>query len=341
MNTLPIRLSYLLRPDLTASIKLVWLTLQMDRNLNHRLLYSPTRIQRLCGVSRPTIRKALGRLKAPWRPQVALPHRGLSQKQIRVNTGLITDTSLPSMARVIYCLLLGLDRFPKKKRPSSYVAIAKVAHVQPRTIRLAVRALVNAGWLAVKQANQQAPLSFSFPNPKRAQRRAELRRAKQRLKKSEFYGETLALLWCDTLVDSTNYQDDYFPRAFTNPETRELLQADRYYFDHNVAIEFDGPQHEGPTLLFPVEVTEAQIARDRTKQAICERQKIALITLRPEDLTYKNMQEVLGRVLPLREMSGNEPVVNYLQSQSRIYLKYIQQIRLQAHQVRPSTSASA
>src|SRR5690606_13722497 len=105
-----------------------------------------------------------------------------------------------------------------------------------------------------------------------ARQRGQVRRAEQRLSRADFYGETLALLWCDTLVDNRNYEDNYYPEFLINPQTGELLQADRYYFDHNVIIEFNGPQHDGPTEWFSEEEAEAQMVRDRIKRQICERQ---------------------------------------------------------------------
>lgn len=321
-RSVPVHLSYLLSPDLTASMKLVWLGLQLDKPSKR----SPTYLRRQTGISFPTIRKALARLKAPCRPYIAPEAKELSQTRVWVPRDLITDRRLPAMARVIYCVLLGLNKQRRTDILSSYVAIAKVVRLQARTVRRAVLQLVDAGWLAISQRSQRAPIYFSFPDPKAARQAAELRRAEQRLEKSKYQGETLALLWCDSLVDSTNYKDDYFPSAFTNPETNELLQADRYYFDHKVAIEFNGPQHDGPTELFPEPVARAQIARDRTKQQICARQGIALITVRPEDLTLRRMQRILGRFLPLREAAPNEPVISLLERRSLRYRQAIGRI---------------
>lgn len=334
-KTVPVRLSYLLRPDLTASVKLVWLGLLLDRDLEHRKLYSPSRIQRRVGVSRPTVRKALRRLKEPCRPLVPAELSGLSQKRIQVDPDLITDSNVPAMARVLYCIILGLKQLKRADVLTSYSRIAEVVRLQPRTVRLALRALVDAGWLAIAQVHKRAPLRLSFPNPKLARQRAEVRRARQRLEKSKYRGEALALLWCDTLVASEHYKDDFFPGSFTNPLTNELLQADRFYFDHKVAIEFNGPQHDGPTLLFTAAAAEAQRVRDCLKQEICDRQGIALLTLRPEDLTFGRMRELLGSKLPLHDVAVHEPIVGYLEKQSRAYIESIQRIRLRSSRAIP------
>lgn len=331
-RTVPIRLSRLLCPDLTPATKLVWLALQVDRHLKRQELRSPSRIRRRVGASRTTIRKAFVRLREPCRPQVPDDLVGLTRMQVRVNTELITDKSVPTLARVLYCVLLGLHRMKRLDILSSYASIAKVVRLQPRTVRRAVQSLAEAGWLAIAQKNKRAPIRFSFPDPKAARRRAEVRRAQQRLGKSEFVGETLALLWCDSLVASRHYMDDCYPEFLINPETNELLQADRYYLDHNVVIEFNGPQHDGRTEHFSEVEARAQIARDRIKKETCKRHGIPLITLRPEDLTFQRMRELLGRVLPLREVGEDEPVISYLETVSKQYLKSIQRIRRQSGQ---------
>lgn len=317
----PIHLSYLLCPDFTAATKVVWLAMRLDDKASQR------KLNRLTGISRPTISKALVRLKSPFRPYIAPEVKELSQTRVWVDRDLITDKGLPAMARVIYCVLLGLRKLRRIDILSSYANIAKVLRIQARTVRRAVLHLIEAGWLAISQRNQRAPIRFSFPNPKMARQAAEVRRAEQRLAKSKLRGESLALLWCDSLVDSTNYVDDYFPQAFTNPDTNQLLQADRYYLDQQVAVEYNGPQHDGPTERFPEPIARAQIARDHIKQQICDRLGIGLITLRPEDLTLRRMKQILGRFLPLRPVRPTEPIIAYLERKSRLYREAIGRLR--------------
>lgn len=323
----PIPLGRLLCPELTPAVKLVWIGLQLDRHLPRKQLRSPTRIQRRIGVSRPTIRKAFACLARP--SDVRLPNDlvGLGRLRVRVHADLITDKTVPALARVLYCILLGLRRLKRHDILSSYAAIAKVVHLQPRTVRRAVRALVAAGWLAISQPHKRAPVHFSFPDRKLSRQRADVLRAKQRLKKSGNRGETLALLWCDTLVDSNHHMDDCFPDFLTNPRTNELLQADRYYLDHKVIIEFQGPQHDGPTQQYSATEVAKQMARDRIKREICARQGVPLIELRPEDLTFRRLRTLLSKVLPLRDVTPDEPIVCYLEMESRQYMKAIARIR--------------
>src|SRR5690606_35243868 len=130
-----------------------------------------------------------------------------------------------------------------------------------RTVRKSIRQLVDAGWLAMHRKNRKAKLVISFPNPKLALERAQVRRAQMRLKKTKAVGETLMREYLDVMVEADKYKDDYAPAALTNPHTNELLDFDRYYVDEHVAVEFNGPQHDGPTERFPEEVARKQMER--------------------------------------------------------------------------------
>lgn len=332
-RTVPIRLSRLLCPDLTPCTKLVAIALQLDRHLKAEELHSPSRLRRRVGPSRTTIRKALAELKRPTRPQVSDELLALSRMQVRVREDLITDKSLPALARVLYCVLLGLRRLKRYDILSSYASIASVVKLQARTVRRVAHVLEAAGWLAIAQKNKRAPIRFSFPDPVAARRNAEVRRAQQCLKKSGLVGESLARLWCDTLVASSHYMDDCYPEFLTNPKTNELLQADRYYIDSNVIIEFNGPQHDGATEYFSKEEYEAQLVRDGIKREICTRHGVPLITLRPEDMTFTRMRELLGKFLPLRQVSEDEPIISYLETVSSQYRRSIERIRRQSGHV--------
>lgn len=331
-RTVAIRLKHLLCPNLTPCTKLIAIGLQMDQHLKREKLRSPSRLQRRLGPSRPTIRKAFAALQKRCRPQVPDHLEALVRRQVRVREDLITDTSIPPLARVLYCVLLGLHMLKRYDVLSSYRSIAGVVHLQARTVRRAVYALQQAGWLAVEQKNKHAPIRFSFPDPVKARRNAELRRVRQNLKSSELIGETLAREWCNVLVDSESYKDNYYPEFLINPRTHELLQADRYYDDHKVIIEFQGPQHDGATELFSEAAAKAQMERDRIKREICARLKVPLIELRPEDLTFNRLQEVLGEYLPLKERRPKEPVIRFLEKESRRYRRSMENIRRRSGQ---------
>ncbi len=335
-GTVAIRLANLFRPDLTACAKLVWLeTFLQPDTMSPKDRRSPTRIQRVLGISRPTIRKALSRLDQPVEPKVPDALRDLINMEVTVFRDLITDKTVPPMARVIYCVLFGLAKRAKEKPNflASYTSIAAVLDVQPRTVRKSIRKLIDAGWLAIHRPTKKATLTISFPNPQLALERAQVRRAQRRLEKTKAVGETLLREYLDIMVEDADYKDDYAPPALTNPLTNERLDFDRYYAKRNIAIEFNGPQHDGPTERFPEQVARKQIERDRIKQEICKRQQINLYIVRPEDLSYRRLYELFRKVLPLRNLTGREPILRFLDERAAAYRQAIRQIRQRAQQV--------
>lgn len=319
VQTVPIRLTHLLCPDLSPCTKLVALGLQLDQHLDSRKRHSPSRLRHRLGPSRTTIRNALTALAEAAPPNIPNELQPLSEITVTVREDLVTDKSMPALARVLYCILLGLHKLERHDILSSYAEIAEIVQLQARTVRRAVYALEQAGWLAVSQRNKHAPVRISFPDPVRARQRAEVRRARQVLEKTEWVGESLVRLWCDTLVASGNYRDNHYVEFLINPKTNELLQADRYYVDQKVIIEFQGLQHDGATERFSEEEAMAQMERDRIKREVCARLKVPLIELRPDDLTFDRLRELLGKWLPLQKRSKTELIIRFLERKSRSY----------------------
>lgn len=257
-KTVAVDLSYVLRPDLTSAEKLVWLALQLDAHLEDNKLRSPSRIRQRVGLSRTTIRKALARLEEPWIPQFPPDLQALACRRVEVPAGLITDSCLPATARLIYCIIVGLQGQGRVDLLSSYAGIAGILGVQPRTVRRAVQRLADAGWIVVRQANRRAPLQFDFPADEAELAHDDFRLLEERLRAAEDYGKALALLWCDALVDWAHFEDDHDLRhSIPDASSGEDLSVDRFYFyEQGVAVDFriapladqpaEGPEGEPP-----------------------------------------------------------------------------------------------
>jgi len=121
------------------------------------------------------------------------------------------------------------------------------------------------------------------------------------------------------IVDSDEFQDDATPGFLVNPLTGEKIQFDRFY-PPDVAFEFNGPQHYSPTELYlDEEAFKNQRARDLIKIGLCTERNIKLEIIRAPDLALHRMKEIAGRHFPLRNLEGHEPLIRYLETQSRKY----------------------
>ena len=146
---------------------------------------------------------------------------------------------------MLYCVLLGLHRLKRYDILSLIRRHCQVVQLQARTVRR-VPYFRAAGWLAIAQKNQTGPhpfqLSRSGDSPEERRSTPGTAVPEEKWISGESLDPPVSML-----VASSHYIDDCYPEFLTNPETNELLQADRYYIDYNVIIEFNGPQHDGAT----------------------------------------------------------------------------------------------
>ena len=58
---------------------------------------------------------------------------------------------------------------------------------------------------------------------------------------------------------------------------------------------------------------------DAAKRAIYARNGIALVVVHPEDLSLGQLLQKVGKLLPLRNLLGARPIINYLESACAAY----------------------
>ena len=183
-----------------------------------------------------------------------------------------------------------------------------------KTIRKYLGILIRAGLIHLEKKSHYVildPVTNHFATL--------LKDAQRRLARAEYIGETLMREWLTLLVALINYQDNARLPSIKNPQTRELLELDRFYPPH-VAFEFNGPQHYGPTVKYPDPVKAIELeVRDLIKQAQCVRNGITLVIVKPEDLSREGMLRRIGDLLPLRPGAGESVVAEFLEKESWRY----------------------
>ena len=400
--------------SLSAYTKVVWMAASLHESIHRstnqsadrRSSLSPTRLARLTGFSRPTVRTALKQLtSAGWEPRKPgqRPSRRSRDVWVTVPSGLVTDQTLSPHAKVIFAVLvaqsLGRDRThglreavgvpvapsdgstrqaepvddtanhpaypgggsghtvrsngmheqtvrpeggatePEESRPPgvplAYASLSKSTGWSIRTVRQAVRELAQGGWLRLSQAHRRAALYYSVADPRLAASIAELHQAKRRLARAKYLGEALMREYLTLIVDSDEFEDDASPGFLVNPLTGERMQLDRYY-PPNRAFEFNGPQHYGPTEKYPsTEELVMQQVRDYIKIGICATRGITVRIVHPEDLSLAGMLEIVGDLLPLRDMSHDSPRITFLESVARSYRRACRRASRLAGETRP------
>lgn len=315
--------SLLLHPGLPSSAKLIWMLTRLDSPSSR---ITPAILQARSGLSRPTVLKGMANLASlGWAPAdtrgqapAAAPDQPPSAPWVRIPSDLLLDHRISVQAKVLHGILQLTPGFCDPTGTFTYAQLSSLAGRSINTVKQAVRDLVDKRWLQVGQLHQHAPVRFACRDPRNARGEAEVEAARRRLEEAPYRGEALMREYLSLLVDSDHFEDDAAPGFLVNPLTDERMQLDRFY-PPNVAFEFNGPQHYGPTDLFSGENSAKQRARDYMKLGICISRGIQLVTVLPEDLRLKVMQQKVGTHLRLRDLRDHAILLNFLEMASRRY----------------------
>lgn len=303
-------------PAVSPHAKLIWLFLRRSGSAR------PSQLIVGAGMAPHTVRRCLAQLTAAgWAApapgggaQACVPHTSGHLLQIPAEL-------LASGAGVHSRLLYGLLQLLPGQ--FTYRELEQLAGVRRHTITRAVADLVRTGFLATKQQHQHAPFEFELllpqapPAPKPG---AGLGGARRRIELAPHKGEQIMREWLSLLVDSRQFEDGAYFGWLINPLTGEQLQLDRFYSHPapGVGFEFNGRQHDGPTELFPSEEgARQQRARDLMKIGLCCLKGIPVVIVQIDDLSLEGMRRKVGALLPLRDLSGQDRLIRFLQQKSQ------------------------
>lgn len=309
----------LLDRELTASTKVIWM---VDRLLAAPRGAGAAGLVTHCGLARETVRHGLARLAAAgWYPAAAggsVADAALTTSTAVLPGVLLTDRRIAASARVLYGILQLTPGYSGHAGACTYAGLGALMGASVNTVKQAVKELEQMGWLRVQQKHRRAPVQFSLLSPWRAETEAEVAHLEQRLKEAEFRGEALMREYLTLIVAADDFMDNAAPGYLVNPLTGELLQFDRLY-PPGVAFEFNGPQHYGETRRFSAAKVAKQRARDLIKRGLCAERGVHLVVIHAEDLTLAGLLHKVSGLLPLRDLSGDQPLVAFLEFTSRRY----------------------
>jgi len=243
----------------------------------------------------------------------------------------LLEAALPWQAKSLHIFLLSRCSPGTNRLSASQIKLARALGIHRDTLRKYLGILVDSGWLSMEGGNH-GETTFVVRNPVLEERQAEVARVRKRIDRTEHKGEALMREWLNLIVDSDDFDDNARPGFLRNPMTGENMEYDRWY-TAGVAFEFNGPQHYGPTDVYP-DPAQARLTmgRDYIKRGISQEKGVHLVTIRPDDLTFTRMRKLVEGLLPLRELRPDDPVLRYL---TEVSLRYMGRARA-AQQHRPS-----
>jgi len=321
---------------LTAWTKVLWAYLQPE--LRPDPDYCSIRgLTRQTGFSRNTIRACLGRLaeagyvrrgepgpdgRYPWQPRSVPPPAASSGPEASVPLHLLNAHGLRPQCTVLYaCLQLAATG--RKRGQVRYAELPALAGVCYNTAKAAVRDLEPYGWVSLTQQDRLCPLTFVLENPVYARQLAEVEEAWRRIEEAPHRGEAIMHELCSVRFASRHYIKNATLGWLISPRTGQELEFDRYYPRHGVGIEHNGLQHYGPTAKYPDrEAARRQRERDLWKLGLSVEEGVDVIVIRSEELSLKTLEERAEGLLPLRDLTGHELLVEYLEHESRKYREW-------------------
>lgn len=241
--------------------------------------------------------------KASLRSIVCEPLRQAGGPSMKIPVDLLFDHTLPRPAKWLWGVILRISgdvdyQLLRERTGSCHVSLCR--HLEQ---------LFQKGWLTGSQRRlrQGAQLSLVAVNPYEIRRQADLKELSRQLdlartRQGSSVGQCLLTQMVKILLVKGSILVNAEVAGLENIQTGGQMHYDLYLSEHNVAIEFQGRQHDGPTERFPdPEAFRAQYTRDVVKCGLSVKSGVTLVPVKPEDLSFERLRELLGPHLPLRE----------------------------------------
>lgn len=310
-TTIKVPGALLLDPTLSSSAMLLW---AVHRLLTDQMEVTPSLLQAYSGLAKMTVRQTFAELST--RNLLHTPEAGTL---VLLPSDLLLERQVGRRAKLLYGCIQLLEGFRENQVQSTYGHLSTLTGLTDKPVHGAIRELQEHGWLSLSQRTKFSPVQFSLLNPAATRRQQEVAEVKQRLAREQFKGQAIMRAMLSLLVASDAFDDDASPGFLINPYTNCELQFDRYY-PPDVAFEFQGEQHFGPTEIYPEEQkSRQQQGRDLIKEAICARRGIKLVPVVAEELSLARMREKVAGHLPLRDLDDHLPLSRYLEAVGQRY----------------------
>lgn len=236
---------------------------------------------------------------------------------------LLLDFNVPRRAVWLWCAIRR-----HQKRPMNYGRLKELTGYSQPTISKYLAVLRQRGWLRCREYRVQRFVQFDakVSNPWQVKREADLAQIDKVLaaaKKREGYslGQCIMTLIARLCVSKEQIIENAEIADLKNPVTGGQMHWDALFPGARVAMEFHGAQHFGPTELYDDQKEfEARRIRDLIKLGLAAEQSITVVVVRPEDLSFARISELLHGLVPLeKDLSDQWHLVDYLERVAKRY----------------------
>ena len=310
-------ISLLEAKELITSEKLVWVAVALHAAMGEKRHLTQSWVAEMTGYCRQTVAKDLDRLKALGlcSANKTLVRGKPGGRAIPVPPELLLDTSLSPAARLLR-MQLQATAARKGALELKWASLCEEGHMGIKSVRKSLDKLVETSWLSVTQANRLAPLCLIQRNPIREHYENRKAVAMRAITTAKFKGEAILKEILSLLTTCRNYLTN------ASPAFLEGMEIDFYFPKNDLAMELNGNQHYVATELYDEETVRKQRLRDAAKREICAREGINLVVVRPQDLSVATILEKIGKLLPLRNLLGAKPLMDYLEAECAAYRRH-------------------
>lgn len=227
---------------------------------------------------------------------------------LRVPTDLLLDRNISRPAVWVWCVIR------RHGASFGYTWLQNMTGYTQPSISKYLRQLRAAGWLtgSASRNNRFVEFHLKAHNPVKAQRQAEIAELERgvavarRRKGYSVAQYALARMVKLRLAQGTVVENAELT-GLGNPKTGGQMHYDILIPEYKVALEFQGPQHFGPTERFPdAEAYQEQRTRDLIKRGLSLEQGTTLLVITTADLRFDRIDKLLAPYVPLREESGHQ-----------------------------------
>lgn len=242
----------------------------------------------------------------------------------RLPLDLICDREVPADAKLVYGTITRLTR------SFDYEELIRQTGYAQGTLCRYLGILLRRGWLqgSVSRAGRKKRFHVTTRNPHQERRKRDVdlfHRSKALARKRDRYsvGQLLLGYMVSLLVHESILVENGHLWGLVNFRTGGRLLYDLLLPVERVAMEFQGPQHDSPTELYPNEAEfRAQQARDALKRTLSERLGIRLLEVRAEDLSFPRVAALLrsaGVLLKANPRAAAPHLYDLLEREAALY----------------------
>jgi len=213
----------------------------------------------------------------------------------RLPMDLVCDREVPADAKLVWGTITKLsDGF-------NYEQLRRHAGYTQDTLFRYLDILLRTGWLGgvVSRSGRRKHYRVTARNPHQESRTRDVElfhRSMALARKRIGYsvGQLLLGYMVSLLVDASILIENGHLWGLVNHRTGGRMLYDLLLPVNRVAVEFQGPQHDSPTELYPDESEfRAQQARDALKRTLSQKLGIRLIEVKAQDLSFSRLAELL------------------------------------------------